>query len=335
MQIGGINKMKRTISILLLITVLAISLFSCAPTQTDDILDVGYLKGPTGMGMAKLIDDNGGTEGNAKYTFSNYANNSQGALTDLIDGKIDVACVPTNLAANFYNKNGTIVVLAVNCLNSLYVVTDKSTAVSSLSDLNGQTIYTCSTGTPKPVLEYVLEANGINATVSTTFDGKDIPEPKDIGALVVEGKLPIAVMPEPIITSSLLTIQKNGNKDIEYSIDLDLGEAWDAVLGTPVTMGCIVARADYVNTNKALIDRFLDEYEDSIEYVSESTNLDSAANLVVKSGILDAAPAAKKALGNLGDSIDYIDGDDMKAALNAFYNAVGIKAPAAGFYYED
>ncbi len=327
--------MKKTISILILIATLALTLFSCTPAERDNVLDIGYLKGPTGMGMAKLIQDNGGTEGNDKYTFANYANNAQGALTDLIDKKIDVACVPTNLAANFYNKNGGIVVLAVNCLNSLYVVTDKTTTVSSLSDLNGQTIYTCSTGTPKPVLEYVLRAHGVNATVSTTFDGKDIPEPKDIGALVVEGKLPIAVMPEPIITSSLLTIQKNGNTDIAYSIDLDLGKAWSEVLDTPVTMGCIVARADYVKDNKALIESFLDEYEDSIEYISTSTNIDSAANLVVKSGILDAAPAAKKALGNLGENIGYIDGDDMRETLEAFYTAIGFKVPDAKFYYED
>ena len=40
------------------------------------------------------------------------------------------------------------------------------------------------------------------------------------------------------------------------------------------------------------------------------------------------------ALKNLGTSIAYIDGDDMKAALINFYNAIGVALPDASFYYE-
>ena len=47
-----------------------------------------------------------------------------------------------------------------------------------------------------------------------------------------------------------------------------------------------------------------------------------------------AAPAAKMALKNLGGAISYIDGADMKNALGAFYNAIGVKLPDDDFYYE-
>ena len=39
------------------------------------------------------------------------------------------------------------------------------------------------------------------------------------------------------------------------------------------------------------------------------------------------------AFKNLGNAISYIDGDEMKEALIAFYNAIGVKLPADEFYY--
>ena len=48
-----------------------------------------------------------------------------------------------------------------------------------------------------------------------------------------------------------------------------------------------------------------------------------------------ATPAAKNALTNLSGSIVYIDGKDMKVALEAFYKAIGISsAKNNSFYYE-
>ena len=35
----------------------------------DTVIKIGYMQGPTGMGMAKLIHDNGGIQGNEKYQF--------------------------------------------------------------------------------------------------------------------------------------------------------------------------------------------------------------------------------------------------------------------------
>ena len=58
-----------------------------------------------------------------------------------------------------------------------------------------------------------------------------------------------------------------------------------------------------------------------------------AAKMVKDSGIMAAEPAAKKALTNLGDSITYIDGTEMKNALQSFYTAIGVNLPDAAFYY--
>ena len=290
--------MKKLIALILTLTALILSLASCFPStggSSTGKIRVGYMAGPTGMGMAKLVADNGGLEaGNDKYAFTKYADTNT-AKADLAAGKIDVICLPTNEAAIYYSTvNKNIRVLAVNCLNSLYLVSDKNNSVTSFEELEGKTVYTCKNGTPKQVLDYIVKAKELDINVSYTFEDKDILTPADLGALVTAGKLPFAVMPEPIVTSSLLTIQKNGNTDIAYSVDINLANEWSEVSSTPVTMGCIVTTSDFLNKNNTLVNSFLDEYKASVEYIGNPENLESAANYVVETGVMAAAPAAKR-----------------------------------------
>ena len=330
--------MKKILSLTLALLLIGTLLVGCVPeTTVNDTtkIRIGYMAGPTGMGMAKLIADNGGLEeGNAKYSFTKYAD-TNAAKADLAAGKIDAICLPTNEAALYYvTQEKNIQVLAINCLNSLYLLSDKANEVKSLASLNGETIYTCKNGTPRAILEYLVEAANINAVVSYTYDGKEILTPNDLGALITAGSLPLAVVPEPIVTSSLLAIQKNGNTDIEYSVDLDISDEWANISDTPITMGCVVASTAFTTAHKSVVDRFLNEYKASIEYIGNSENIDSAANYIVETGVMAAAPAAKKAISNLGDAISYIDGRDMRDALINFYNAIDLSIyPDENFYY--
>ncbi|MBO5907214.1 MAG: ABC transporter substrate-binding protein [Clostridia bacterium] len=333
--------MKKLLSLILAVFMLfsmTLALASC--NDTDEPIRIGYMAGPTGMGMAKLIHDNGGVDGNGKYVFTKYADTTA-AKADLAAGKIDVICLPTNDAAAYYNTQGkSIEVLAINCLNSLYVLTDKNTTVSSFDDLEGQTIYTCKNGTPPAVIKYLLEAHGINATVSHSYNGKEIVKPEDIAALFAANQLlsgenppPIVVMPEPMVTSALLAIQKNGSSDISYSVDLNLADAWAEVESTPITMGCVVSSKAFIEGHSDEINTFLTEYKASVEFIGNSANIETASEYVVETGVMNAAPAAKKALSNLGDAISYIDGADMKSALEAFFGAINLSLPDNDFYY--
>ena len=104
-------------------------------------------------------------------------------------------------------------------------------------------------------------------------------------------------------------------------------------------MGCIVARADFVNENKTLVNEFLTEYKASIEYMANIENVDSAAKYVAEAKIMAAKALAEKALLNLGDSIAYVDGADMKNTLEYVFGVfgnkvIGGKLPDEDFYYE-
>ena len=334
--------MKKLISTLLLVTLLLASLAACNTPPADDYqLKVGYLNGPTGMGMAKLIGDNGGQNGNEKYSFIPVtADKVSEALTG---GKVDIACMPTNAAATLYNNNQSIEILAINCLNSIYVVTDKNTTINSFSELEGKTIYTCKGGTPAPILNALLSAYGINATVTNEFNGQIIAKPENLTPVLTakDGAPAIVVAPEPIITAASIALKNDDGNDNEYSVDIDLGAVWKDKFDSDITMGCIVATKEVIKNHKALVDNFLNEYKSSIEYIGSSENLDASASLIADAGIMAAAPAAKIALSNLnrGGYIAYLDGEDMRSSLEKVFGAFGMqliggKLPDDNFYYE-
>ena len=326
--------MKKIVTLLLTLALALTSLVACGKDTTQ--LKVGYMNGPTGIGMAKLIADNGGVEGNEAYAFTKFEDTNAAAAA-LEAGLLDVACLPTNEAAKIYNTaNSEIEVLAINCLNSLFAVAKSEIEINSFADLNGKTVYTCKNGTPKIILDKLISEYGINVTVKTELGEGDtatvIAKPQDLPAVIVAGKADIVIAPEPIVTNALM-------KASGYSVKVDLGEAWDAKFDTPIAMGCIVARKGFINEHKSVVKTFLKDYEESINFMNDEANLDTAAQYAVDATIMGAVPAAKKAISNLGDAIAYIDGDDMKETLENIYNAFGLgvvggKLPDDGFYYE-
>ena len=120
---------------------------------------------------------------------------------------------------------------------------------------------------------------------------------------------------------------------------LDLSVEWNKVEDTPIVQGCLVASAEFCEKHPRAIREFLEKYEASVGYMTATENLEAAAALVVEHGILPAAAVAKKALPKC--AITYVDGAEMKTALDAFYTilhgyapaAIGGSIPGADFYY--
>ena len=311
--------MKKIIATLLLLTTALLALAACSPYEEREKINVGVMSGPTGMGMAKLMRDN--AEDSELYSFKVYSSPTD-ATADLANGTLDMLCLPTNTAAALANKQADYIsVISINTLGSLYLLTDESTTISSVADLDGKTIVaSVASSTTGPIIEYLLEQNGVNATVEFESDHDALV------TKVKDGAYPIVVLPEPKVTAALM-------QNATYSIDLNLSTEWSKVSDTPLTMGCIVVRNDFLAENKASVDAFLADYKASIEYIGAGENLDSAAQMIVDAGVLPKLPVAKKALANLYGSIVYIDGADMKSALEGFYDAIGLKKPADSFYY--
>ena len=124
-------------------------------TSADETtIKVAALKGPTAMGMTKLMSDDE-TE-NYPYEFTIAA--AADEISPMIaQGTVDIACVPANRGAVLYNKTeGKLQTLAVNTLGVLYIV-ENGDSVNSVADLKGKTIYSSGKGaTPEYALNFIL-----------------------------------------------------------------------------------------------------------------------------------------------------------------------------------
>lgn len=96
----------------------------------------------------------------------------------------------------------------------------------------------------------------------------------------------VCMLPVPAATALLM-------KDPGVRQALDLSAEWDAVSSTPLPMGCIVARREFVEEHPEAVDAFLDLYGDSISFMSDEGNRSEAAELVAKYGIT-ATPRSRR-----------------------------------------
>ena len=192
-----------------------------APAEKIDIR-VAALKGPTAMGMVKLMDDAEKGEGANNYIFT-LAGAPDELTGPIIQGEFDIAAVPTNLAAVLYNKTeGKVKLAALNTLGVLYVV-ERGDTIQSVADLKGKTIYSSGQGAvPEYALNYVLEKNGLKPGEDVTVEYKS--EHAEIATLLAAGNAQVALLPQPFVTA---TLAQNEN----LRVALDLTEAWDAATG--------------------------------------------------------------------------------------------------------
>lgn len=292
---------------------------------------VGGLKGPTAMGMVKLMEEDaaGTTANDYEFTLAGSADEINPLL---IKGELDIAAVPTNVASVLYNKTeGQVEILALNTLGVLYVVENGNT-IQSVEDLRGKTIYSTGKGaTPEYALNYILGENGLTAGTDVTVEYKS--EHSELASLLAAGQADLAVLPQPFVTSVLA-------KNPDVRIALNLTEEWDKVTedGSKLTMGALVVRKDFAESNPEAVRNFLKEYQASTQYVTDEANLDDAAALIEQYGIISAA-VAKQALPYC--NIVCITGEEMRTAAEGFLSilakanpqSVGGTLPAEDFYY--
>lgn len=302
---------------------------SAAETFTPADYRVAALKGPTAMGLVKLMSDSdSGAATKNKYTF-NIAASADEITPALVKGDLDIACVPANLASVLYNKTkGGVQVLAVNTLGVLYVV-ENGNAVQSVKDLKGKTIVAAGKGsTPEYALRYLLQKNGLNPDTDVTIDWKS--EHSECVSALASGAATIALLPQPFVTVAQTKISN-------LRVALDLTKEWDALnSGSALLTGVVVARTQVVQQNPGAIDAFLKEYADSVKWVN--ANVADAAKLVGSYNIVDAA-VAEKAIPYC--NIVCITGGEMKDKLSGYLSvlndqnpqAVGGTLPNDDFYY--
>lgn len=291
-------------------------------------INIAALKGPTGIGMVKLMEDADNNKTLHNYNFT-IAGEADEISAGLIKGEYDIAAVPCNLASVLYNKTkGQIKLAAINTLGVLYIVETGNT-IATVEDLKGKTIYSTGYGTtPQYTLNYLLNSYGIDPDRDVNIEYKT--EATEVAAILSEAEDGIAMLPQPYVTTVMMN-----NDRVRIAINID--EEWKALNdGGGVVTGVVVVNKDFLENNPEAVEDFLKEYQASTDFVNG--NVDAAAELVEKFGLFKAA-VAKKAIPYC--NITCISGSEMKEMaeryLNILFeqnpNSVGGAMPAEDFYY--
>ena len=287
-------------------------------------VNIGLLKGPTGMGAAYMLQQN--ADGNARNAYTlTLAGAVDQIQAGLINGELDIAAVPTNMAAVLNAKTeGKVKILAVNTLGVLYIMSTDDT-IATVEDLAGRKILSAGQGTTTEyVLSYLLEKHGVtDCTVEFAAEHAEVLTQAKSGAYDT------VLLPEPFVT------QMKG-ADAGFATVLDLTQEWEALGNGLLTMGCIAVRTEFAGQNPEAVSKFLADYEESIDYVNGHT--EEAAQLIETFEIAGAA-VAKAALPHC--NITFMCADTMRENVSAYLKilaefnpqSVGGAVPGDDFYY--
>lgn len=296
--------------------------------EQDEKVRVGMLKGTTGLGACKLMEDK---KDSATMEFTLMAEPTE-AVAALTKGEADIAALPTNVAATLYHKlDGGIQLLCLNTYGVLYVL-ERGENLKDLADLAGKTVHAFGQGAnPEYVLNYLLEQNGLVPGEDVTVQWHASTD--EVSTLLAAGEIDYAMLPVPAATAAV--IQGEGVR-----MAIDLTEEWNAAGASGVlTMGCVVVRTEFARQNPEAVEQFLKDYEASITFMADPDNLEEAAALAETYGIIPKAAIAKRALPDA--NLCFVTGADMVSGIQGYYQAlyqadpasIGGGIPDGAFYY--
>lgn len=323
------KRMKKVCG-LLFSMILCMAFAGCGVDNTKETVDdvtvkVGGLKGPTSMGLLFMMEEESGN----RYDFK-MATAADELLPLMVQGDLDIALVPANVASILYQKTqGGISVIDLNTLGVLYMVSGDA-SIDSIADLEGRTI--CLTGkgtTPDYVLQYLLKENNLLEACKLEYKS----EAAEVAAVLAEDVQAVGFIPQPFVTVACA-------QNDELRVVLSANEEWIRLQGeegSRMVTGVTVVRKAFLEEHEEAVKLFLSEHAKSVEAING--DVQAGAALCVKAGIVAKEPIAQKAIPNC--NLVCITGEEMKQALSGYLQvlhgmspeAVGGELPGEDFYY--
>lgn len=302
--------------------VIILFLFGCNEKKDEKtVLNIYSLKGPTTIGLAKLINDD-----SQFYNF-NIETSIDSIVASLSNGECDIACLPANVASNLYNKTKDYTVLCINTLSVLYLV-ENNNQINSFEDLKGKTILLTGKGaTPEYAIRHLLNQFGLENDVTLEFAS----EATEIVSILSNNTSYVGLLPQPFVMVAL-------SKNPDLRICLDLNEVWNEVSSnSSLITGVTIVRNEILKKYEKQIQQFLAEYKNSVNYVN--SNLSETGKWIKELGIIENEQIAIEAIPYC--NIVYIDSDEMKSKLQGYLStlldfnptSIGNSLPDDNFYY--
>ena len=315
--------MRKVLLILLIWALLIPTAFGAE----NEPMRVAVLSGNVGLSMVRLMDRPEAAEYPVRFE---VYNNPNPVLAKLISGDLDLAGLPTNMAAILYNKGVPVQLASVIGWGVMYVVSSDAT-IKTWSDLRSHEIYVASNGAISDILfRYLVSKNGLDPEKDMKI--QYIASAAELAQLAASGKATTAAVPEPWVTEAL-------EKDPGLKIVLDYQKEWRRIeqLGLNYPQTCIVVRSGFVKEHPQALKEFLKNLETAISWANTNP---AAAGLLAEKYVQIPATIAQK--GMVRSNLRYADAYKVRREVDQFLlrlveyapDSVGGKVPDEAFYYQ-
>lgn len=292
-------------------------------------INIGFVDGIPALSIAKLAKEQNNIQDNAAINYE-LIKGADLIISKVMNKELDIAIVPSNLGSIAYNQTENYAVGAISGFGNLYIVSRED--ISSIEDLKGKDITTIGKGlTPDIVFQYILKSNNIDPLndININYMGGAT----ELAPAFLAKKADIILAPEPMISTIL---SKDESAKIQFSLNELFTEATGSALGFPQTV--LIIKKDLIDSNPDFINKFLSEYEGSINWAKDNADL-----LGEYSSDLDIT-VAPEVLGSESMSrmnLNFISGDEMKDIYMKYVEillefdpkTVGGRLPDEGIFY--
>ncbi|MDD6771447.1 ABC transporter substrate-binding protein [Inconstantimicrobium porci] len=316
---------KKLISVLTAATMAAALLMGCGGNNTAEkntakttkeakTINMIVPDGLPAVALSKFMTD---TKKIDNVTINSSIEKTTEALsTAIMKGEPDVAVVPSNLAAQAYNKKVGYKILGTVGWGSMYLVSTDS-AVKQLSDIKGKEVYCLGKGlTPDIAFKSVLKQNNIDADkdVNITY----VSAASELPPVVIGGKAKLAVVPEPALTAV-----KAKKKDL--NVICNLNDEWKKILDSDYgfPQSTLIVKESLLKNDKEFVNKLADSAKENVKWVND--NKDKVGAMSEKLGVTVKAVIVAKALEDA--NLDFVNIKDSEKVYTKYFEELNKYQP--------
>lgn len=276
-------------------------------SERQDV-SVAALQGPTGVGVAPYLSESVTVTDRANITFELVPDPSV-MVARLSSGETDIGMLPSNVAAQLYNRGVPIRISAVTLWGVLYVVgTDD--AIGDWEALRGRTVESIARGaTPDILLRHLLAENGVDPEVDVNLNYQFAPA--ELAQMVAGGQVDLAVLPEPFVT------QVMSRRD-DLSILLDFQDGWRQLYDAAYPQTVVVVREEAWERSRVAMEEALALIEDGWNAAIDDPQ--RAGEIVADSPLSLPGPVVSAALPRF--NARYVAAGDARSALDWYFQVL-------------
>lgn len=292
-------------------------------------LKVAVPDGIPALTMTKIIKENKSIDKNVTLEFS-IEKTPDTLASKVLSKEADIAIVPSNLAAQTYNKGLDYKLSATGSWGSFFLISEEN--IGDLNNLKGKEITTIGKSlTPDIMLRYILKQQGLEPDKDVAINylnGATELAPNFIG-----GKAKIAAVPEPMLSTIL---QKKPNTNLV----IDLNDQWKKLTSSKYgyPQSSLIIKGEVISKHKDFVDKLLKEYEESIKWANanpeELGNYAEELKLSVNKAVLKEA--LKRA------NMNFVNNEEAKADYDKYFKmlmdsdpkTIGGKLPDENLYFK-